>query len=260
MELYELTARVLAEKIKNGEVSSEEATSAVLSRIERMEPSVNAYITVTAESALERAREIDAKQAKDKDIGPLCGVPMAIKDSIITRGIRTTAGSHILDNFIPPYNAHVIEKLTDAGAVFVGKANTDEFTMGSTCETSYFRPSRNPHNTGMVTGGSSGGPAAALAANDRCACGNPLLISLNRSDVEGDAGRRRIRQMVETYFGQGGFHLHFNIIDAAQLREAKAHPEQHADLLVRISGLSAQFVALDDRLQDALVERTDQGL
>ncbi|MBT4484568.1 MAG: Asp-tRNA(Asn)/Glu-tRNA(Gln) amidotransferase subunit GatA, partial [Candidatus Latescibacteria bacterium] len=166
MELYELTARILADKIKNGEVSSEEATSAVLSQIERMEPSVNAYITITAESALERAREIDAKRAKDEDIGPLGGVPMAIKDSIITRGILTTAGSHILDNFIPPYNAHVIEKLIDAGAVILGKANTDEFTMGSTCETSYFGSSKNPHNTDMVTGGSSGGSAAALAADE----------------------------------------------------------------------------------------------
>ena len=166
LELYELTARVLAKKIKNGEASSEESTKSVLTRIEQMEPIINAYITVTTERSLDKAREIDIKRAKGKDIGPLGGVPMAIKDSIITAGTRTTAGSHILENYIPPYNAHVIEKLARAGAVFVGKSNTDEFTMGSTCETSYFGPSRNPHNTGMVTGGSSGGSAAAIAADE----------------------------------------------------------------------------------------------
>ncbi len=166
MELYELTARELAEKIRNGEVSSEEATKSVLARIERMEPAINAYITVTADNALDRARTLDAKRAKGEDIGPLGGVPMAIKDSIVTKGTRTTAGSRILENYIPPYNGSVIEKLLEAGAVITGKANTDEFTMGSTCETSYFGTSRNPHNTGMVTGGSSGGPAAAIAADE----------------------------------------------------------------------------------------------
>ena len=166
MEIYESNARELAEKIRNGEVSSEEVTESVLQRIERMEPTINAYITVMYESALDRAREIDKKRAKGEALGQLGGVPVAIKDSIITKGTRTTAGSRILENYIPPYNAHVIEKLTNAGAVFVGKTNTDEFTMGSTCETSYFGPSRNPHNTDMVTGGSSGGSAAALAADE----------------------------------------------------------------------------------------------
>ncbi|MFC1693657.1 Asp-tRNA(Asn)/Glu-tRNA(Gln) amidotransferase subunit GatA [Candidatus Latescibacterota bacterium] len=166
MELYELTARQLIEKIRNKEVSSEEATKSVLDRIERTEPTINAYITVTADSAIERAREIDAQLAKGDDIGPLGGIPMAIKDSIITKGTRTTAGSRILENYIPPYNAHVIDRLIGAGAVFVGKTNTDEFTMGSTCETSYFKPSRNPHNINMVTGGSSGGSAAAIAADE----------------------------------------------------------------------------------------------
>ena len=161
-----MNARDLADKIKAGEISSEEATKAVLQRIEQVEPDINAYITVTADQALDRARSIDERRSKGNTIGPLGGVPMAIKDSIITSGTRTTAGSRILENYIPPYNAHVIDKLLDAGAVIVGKANTDEFTMGSTCETSYFGPAKNPHNTGMVTGGSSGGSAAALAAHE----------------------------------------------------------------------------------------------
>jgi len=166
LELYELSACECADRIRKGELSSEEATSSVLGRIEHMEPSINAYITVIAEPALDRARALDARRAKGEDIGPLGGVPMAIKDSIVTKGIRTTAGSRILGNFIPPYDAYVIERLTGAGAVIIGKANTDEFTMGSTCETSHFGPSRNPHDTGMVTGGSSGGSAAAVAADE----------------------------------------------------------------------------------------------
>ncbi len=161
-----MTARGLAEAIKKGEVSSVDAVTSVLQRIEQMEPEINAYITVMAEEALARAKEIDSRQAQGKDNGPLGGVPMGIKDAIILAGTRTTAGSHILENFIPPFHAHVIDKLSEAGAVFVGKTNTDEFAMGSTSETSYFGPPKNPHNTSMVTGGSSGGSGAAVAANE----------------------------------------------------------------------------------------------
>jgi len=153
LELYQLTARECAERIRTGGATAAETTEDVLDRIERMEPSINAYITVTPDEALRRARDIDSRRAAGEDIGPLGGVPMAIKDSIITRGVRTTAGSKILETFVPPYDAHVVERLVAAGAVIVGKANTDEFTMGSTCETSYFGPSANPHDTTRVTGG-----------------------------------------------------------------------------------------------------------
>jgi len=166
LEPYELSAVELAKKIGDGEISSVEATESVLARIEAMEPSINAYITVVADRALASANAVDGRRAKGVDCGPLGGIPMAVKDSIVTMDIRTTAGSRILENFIPPYNAHVIDRLSAAGAVIVGKANTDEFTMGSTCETSYFGPAKNPHDTERVTGGSSGGPAAALAANE----------------------------------------------------------------------------------------------
>lgn len=166
MELYELTAGDIAARIRSGMVSAEDATRSVLRRIEQVEPTVNAYITVTPDAALERARDLDSRLARGGDIGPLGGVPVAVKDSIVTAGTRTTAGSRILENFIPPYDAFVVERLVQAGAVIVGKANTDEFTMGSTGETSYFGPTRNPHDTGMVPGGSSGGSAAALAADE----------------------------------------------------------------------------------------------
>ncbi|MDP2983432.1 MAG: Asp-tRNA(Asn)/Glu-tRNA(Gln) amidotransferase subunit GatA [Candidatus Latescibacter sp.] len=166
MELFELTACELAERIRSGEFSAEEAARSVLDRIEQMEPIIHAYITVMGEKALDQAREIDRKLSRGKEIGRLGGVPMAIKDSIVVAGTRTTAGSRILENFIPPYNAHVIEKLISAGAVFVGKTNTDEFTMGSTCETSWFGLTKNPHNLTLVPGGSSGGSAAALAADE----------------------------------------------------------------------------------------------
>jgi formate C-acetyltransferase len=102
--------------------------------------------------------------------------------------------------------------------------------------------------------------SAAVTANDRCACGNPLLISFNRNEIRGNMDRTRLRQTLETYFRLGGFHLHFNLVDADRLREAQAHPQAHADLLVRISGFSAQFVTLDERLQNGLIERTEQGL
>jgi len=140
LKLYELTARDLTAKINSGEVSSREAVESVLTRIDAMEESINAYISVTCDEALAMADDIDQRRAKGETLGTLAGVPMAIKDSIVTEGIKTTAGSHILNNFIPPYDATVIEKLKSAGAVIIGKSNTDEFTMGSTCETSYFGP------------------------------------------------------------------------------------------------------------------------
>lgn len=166
MELYERTAGEVAGLIKSGDITAEETARSFLDRIGRIDKTLNAYITVTADTAIEQAKEIDSRRSKGEDIGPLGGVPMAIKDAIITKGVRTTAGSHILGNFIPPFNAHVTEQLQKAGAVILGKANTDEFAMGSTSETSYFGPPKNPHNTDMVTGGSSGGSAAAVSAGE----------------------------------------------------------------------------------------------
>ncbi|MCG6894112.1 MAG: Asp-tRNA(Asn)/Glu-tRNA(Gln) amidotransferase subunit GatA [Desulfobacteraceae bacterium] len=166
MELYELTLEQAGRLLRGGEITSAELTQSVLHRIEELDAKLGAFVTVCAEQALEQAAEADRAIA-DGDISPLTGIPMAVKDLICTKGIPTTCSSKILENFIPPYDATVARKLRQAGAVVVGKANMDEFAMGSTTENSAFGPTRNPWNTECVPGGSSGGSAAAVAA-DMC--------------------------------------------------------------------------------------------
>ncbi len=164
-EAWRLTAHEAHEKLRARELSSVELTRSVLERIEAVEPKVNAYITRTPEVALEQAREADARFASGTAT-PLTGIPVAVKDLIVTKGVRTTAGSRILENFIPPYDSHVYEQLRRAGAVMVGKANMDEFAMGSSTEHSAYGASHNPWNLDLVPGGSSGGSAAAVAAGE----------------------------------------------------------------------------------------------
>ena len=147
------------------EVTSREITQSVLKRVEEVERRVHAFITPTPELALEQAEAADARIQRG-ETGPLTGIPLAIKDLICTKGIRTTCGSHILDNFVPTYDATVVEKLKAAGAVLVGKTNMDEFAMGSSTENSYFGPTRNPWDLERTPGGSSGGSAAAVAAGE----------------------------------------------------------------------------------------------
>jgi aspartyl-tRNA(Asn)/glutamyl-tRNA(Gln) amidotransferase subunit A len=165
MELYQRTAHQLHEMLLRKEVTSREITESVLKRIEEVEGRVHAYVTRTPELALEQAAAADARIQKG-NAGPLTGIPLAIKDVICTQGVRTTCGSHILDNFIPPYDATVVEKLKAAGAVFLGKANMDEFAMGSSTENSSFGPTHNPWDLEKIPGGSSGGSAAAVAADE----------------------------------------------------------------------------------------------
>jgi aspartyl-tRNA(Asn)/glutamyl-tRNA(Gln) amidotransferase subunit A len=165
MKLYEMTAHQLHDLLARKEITSRELTESVLKRIEELEGRIHAYLTLTPEMALEQAAAADLRIQKG-EAGPLTGIPLALKDVICTRGLRTTCGSHILDNFIPPYDATVTEKLRDAGAVFVGKTNMDEFAMGSSTENSAFGPSRNPWDTQRIPGGSSGGSAAAVAADE----------------------------------------------------------------------------------------------
>jgi len=165
MELYQLTAHTLHEMLLRRQVTCREVTESVLKRIEQVEDRIHAYITLMPEQAMQQAALADARFQKG-EAGPLTGVPLAIKDLICTRGVRTTCGSHILENFIPPYDATVVEKLKAAGAVFVGKANMDEFAMGSSTENSFFGPTRNPWDLARIPGGSSGGSAAAVAADE----------------------------------------------------------------------------------------------
>jgi aspartyl-tRNA(Asn)/glutamyl-tRNA(Gln) amidotransferase subunit A len=165
MELYQLTIHELQEKIKKGEVSATQITESVFSRIDAVEERVHSYIRLLKDEALAAAKKADDDIKKD-DIKPLTGIPIALKDIVCTKGITTTCGSHILHNFVPPYNATSVEKLTSAGAIFVGKANMDEFAMGSSTETSYFGPTRNPWDLERIPGGSSGGSATAVAADE----------------------------------------------------------------------------------------------
>jgi len=162
-ELNRLTIADAQAKLRKREISSRDLTRACLDRIATVEPKLNAFITVCAREALEQADAAD-QRLSSADAPPLCGIPLAIKDIYATKGVRTTCASKILENFVPPFDATVIAKLRAEGAVFVGKANMDEFAMGSSTENSAFGPTRNPHDLERVAGGSSGGSAAAVAA------------------------------------------------------------------------------------------------
>lgn len=161
-----LTIHEAHELLKARQLSSVELTRAYLDRIEKVEPKLRAFVTVTGDMALEQAKKADEAIARGDDIGPLTGIPGLIKDNICTRGIRTTCSSKMLETFVPPYDATVVEKLKAAGAVIIGKANMDEFAMGSSTENSALFTTRNPWDLTRVPGGSSGGSAAAVAAGE----------------------------------------------------------------------------------------------
>ncbi|MGA9851393.1 MAG: Asp-tRNA(Asn)/Glu-tRNA(Gln) amidotransferase subunit GatA [Gammaproteobacteria bacterium] len=161
--MHTKTLAQLARDLKARKVSSEELTRAFLARIERFNPQLNAFITVVRDDALAAARAADVS-IKKGDCGPLTGLPIAQKDIFCTAGVKTSCGSKMLDNFISPYDATIVERLKKAGTVMLGKTNMDEFAMGSSSETSFYGPVKNPWDETRVPGGSSGGSAAAVAA------------------------------------------------------------------------------------------------
>ncbi|MCJ7435720.1 MAG: Asp-tRNA(Asn)/Glu-tRNA(Gln) amidotransferase subunit GatA [Anaerolineales bacterium] len=164
MQLHNLTIREIHQSLITKKISSVELTQATLQRAHEIDPTIKSYVTITDDVALEQAKQADKRISKGENITLLTGIPFAVKDCISTRGVRTTCSSKILEKYVPQYNATVINKLADAGAVLIGKTNMDEFGMGSSCENSALFNTHNPWSLDRVPGGSSGGSAAAMSA------------------------------------------------------------------------------------------------
>jgi len=165
MNITELTVHELQEKLKNNELTITEINKAYIDRINEKEKDVQAFITLTTDEALEKSKNIEEKINKGEIKGELAGIPIGIKDNMCINGVKTTCASKMLENFIAPYNATAIEKINDENMISLGKTNMDEFAMGSSTETSYFKKTKNPWDLSRVPGGSSGGSAAAVASN-----------------------------------------------------------------------------------------------
>jgi len=165
LEIFELTVHELMDKLDKKELTSEEITKSYLSRIEEKEKDVQAFVTVTDKEALEKAKAIDEKIRKEGKRDKLAGIPIGLKDNMCTKGVKTTCSSKMLENFVSPYDGTVVKKVKDEGIISLGKLNMDEFAMGGSTEYSYFHPTHNPWNLNKVPGGSSGGSAAAVAAD-----------------------------------------------------------------------------------------------
>lgn len=165
MELYELTVHELIEKLEKKEVTSTEIVKSYFDRIKEKDGQVKAYVSTLEEQAMAKAKLVDEARQAGKELGKFAGIPIGIKDNLCITGTRTTCGSKMLENFIAPYDATVIEKLNSEDMIYLGKLNMDEFAMGSSTETSSFFQTHNPWDLARVPGGSSGGSAAAVASN-----------------------------------------------------------------------------------------------
>ena len=165
MELQNLTVHELQEKLAKKEISSKQIVESYIKQIDEKEADVKAFVTLTKDEALKKAEQVDEKIQKGEITSSLAGIPIGIKDNICTKGVRTTCSSKMLENFVSPYDATVIEKLNEADIMSLGKLNMDEFAMGASTEYSYFKKTSNPWDLKKVPGGSSGGSAAAVASN-----------------------------------------------------------------------------------------------
>ena len=165
MNIIELTVHELQEKLQNKELTITDITKAYNDRIKEKEQDIQAFVTTLTDNALEKAKEIQDKVEKGEIEGDFAGIPIGIKDNMCTKGVKTTCSSKMLENFVSPYSATVVEKLEKENIINLGKLNMDEFAMGSSTEYSYFKKTKNPWNLNKVPGGSSGGSAAAVAAN-----------------------------------------------------------------------------------------------
>ena len=165
MELFEYTVHELIEKLKKQEITSEEIVRSYYDRIKEKEEKIKGYVTLLEEDSINQAKKIDERRKNGEKLGKFAGIPMAIKDNICTKGIKTTCSSKMLENFVSPYDATIIEKLKQEDIIFLGKTNMDEFAMGSSTENSYFKKTKNPWDLSRVPGGSSGGSAAVVAAD-----------------------------------------------------------------------------------------------
>lgn len=166
MALWEMSAHALADLLRRGEITAVELAKCFLARIDTVESTIGAYITITADEAIAQAETVDRARMRGEALPPLAGIPYALKDNVCTRGILTTCASRMLQDFIPPYDATLQQRLRAQQAVLLGKLNMDEFAMGGTNATSFFHVTRNPHDPDRVPGGSSGGSAAAVAAGE----------------------------------------------------------------------------------------------
>ena len=165
MELYEYTVHELAEKLASGDITSESLVKSYFNRIKEKDEQVKAYVLLLEESAIKKAKEIDEKRKSGEKLGKFAGIPIGIKDNMCIKDTKTTCSSKMLENFVSPYDATVIEKLNDENMIYLGKLNMDEFAMGGSTEYSAFFKTHNPWNLDTVPGGSSGGSAAAVAAD-----------------------------------------------------------------------------------------------